>query len=86
MNCSIWNTTKEKTWFQLQILSNLRKNSKTFGKIFTFELSEKNSYSIFVPPGFAHGFQCLDKENYVVYRYLVFIDYNHLKLMLKIAC
>ena len=45
----------------------LRKNSKTFGEVFTFELSEKNSYSIFVPPGFAHGFQCLDKENYIVY-------------------
>ena len=45
----------------------LRKNSKTYGKVFTFVLSEKNSYSIFVPPGFAHGFQCLDKENYVVY-------------------
>ncbi len=45
----------------------LRKNSKTFGKIFTCTLSEKNSNSIFIPPGFAHGFQSLDKENYIIY-------------------
>ena len=45
----------------------LRKNSKTFGKYFAVILSEKNSKSIFVPPGFAHGFCALDKENYVIY-------------------
>jgi len=45
----------------------LRKNSKTFGKHFSCILSEKNSKSIYVPEGFAHGFLSLDKENYVVY-------------------
>ena len=45
----------------------LRKNSKTFGKYFSLVISEKNSKSIFVPPGFAHGFCALDKENYVIY-------------------
>jgi len=45
----------------------LRKNSKTFGKYFSLILSEKNSKSIFVPPGFAHGFCALEKENYVIY-------------------
>ena len=45
----------------------LRKNSKTFGKYFSVILSEKNSKSIFVPPGFAHGFCALDNENYVIY-------------------
>ena len=45
----------------------LRKNSKTFGKTFTCILSEKNSNSIFIPAGFAHGFQSLDKENYIIY-------------------
>ena len=39
----------------------LRKNSKTFGKFFTKILSEKNSLSIYIPPGFAHGFCSLDK-------------------------
>ena len=45
----------------------LRKNSKTFGKYYSIILSEKNSKSIFVPPGFAHGFCALEKENYVIY-------------------
>ena len=45
----------------------LRKNSKTFGKVYKCVLSEKNNTSIFVPPGFAHGFQALENENYIVY-------------------
>ena len=45
----------------------LRKESKTFGKYFSCILSEKNARSIFIPPGFAHGFQTLEKENYVIY-------------------
>ena len=45
----------------------LRKNSKTFGKVFTCILSEKNSQSIYIPPGFAHGFCGLDSENYIIY-------------------
>ena len=45
----------------------LRKKSKTYGKYFSKILSEKNSLSIYIPPGFAHGFCALDKENFVVY-------------------
>ena len=44
-----------------------RKKSSTFGKHFKIELSEKNCKSIFIPPGFAHGFVGLEKENIVVY-------------------
>ena len=45
----------------------LRKNSKTFGKHFPIRLSEKNCTSLFVPPGFAHGFLTLKKENIICY-------------------
>ena len=45
----------------------LRKNSKTYGKHYKSILSEKNSKSIYIPAGFAHGFCGLDKENYVIY-------------------
>ena len=45
----------------------LRKNSKTYGKHFSIILSEKNCKSLFIPPGFAHGFQTLEKENIVFY-------------------
>ena len=51
----------------LEVVIDLRKNSKTFGKHFKIILSEKNSTSLYVPEGFAHGFCGLDKENYLLY-------------------
>ena len=45
----------------------LRKKSKTYGKYFSKVLSAKNLLSVYIPPGFAHGFCALDKENFVVY-------------------
>ena len=49
------------------VVIDLRKNSKTFGKVYKCLLSEKNNTSIYIPPGFAHGFQALENENYIVY-------------------
>ena len=49
------------------VVIDLRKKSKTFGKKHSIILSDKNSKSLFVPEGFAHGFCTLDDENYVVY-------------------
>ena len=51
----------------LDVVVDCRKNSKTFGKYYKTIISDKNCISIFIPPGFAHGFLCLDKENIVVY-------------------
>ena len=51
----------------LDVVVDLRKNSKTFGKHFKIILSEKNSKSIFIPKGFAHGFLGLDRDNVVLY-------------------
>ena len=51
----------------LDVVVDLRKNSKTFGKHFKIELTEKNGKSIFIPPGFAHGFLARGKENIVHY-------------------
>ena len=45
----------------------LRKNSKTFGKYFSFILTDKSYSSIYIPEGFAHGFCGLDKENIIFY-------------------
>ena len=45
----------------------LRKNSKTFGKYFNIKLSDVNGLSIYIPPGFAHGFIGLKDENIVSY-------------------
>ncbi len=51
----------------LDVVVDLRKNSKTFGKNYKIILSEQNCKSIFIPKGFAHGFLGIDKENIIVY-------------------
>ena len=52
----------------MDVVVDLRKKSKTFGKHYKIILSDKNSKSIFVPAGFAHGFLGLEKENIVYYK------------------
>jgi dTDP-4-dehydrorhamnose 3,5-epimerase len=46
----------------------LRKNSKTYGKFFSIELSSENNKQLFVPKGFAHGFQVLSETAIVNYK------------------
>jgi len=49
------------------VVVDLRKKSKTYGKHSSIILSDKNSTSYFIPAGFAHGFCGLEKENLVFY-------------------
>ena len=49
------------------VILDLRKNSKTFGKHFSIFLSNQSYSSIYIPEGFAHGFCGLDKENIIYY-------------------
>ena len=51
----------------LDVVVDLRKNSKTFGKHFKITLSDKNGKSLFIPAGFAHGFVGMQKENIIYY-------------------
>ena len=60
----------------LDVVVDCRKKSKTFGKHFKIVLSEKNCKSIFIPPGFIHGFLGLDKENLVIYGCTNYRDKN----------
>tara|TARA_Y100000590_G_C15392480_1_gene890608 strand:- start:109 stop:645 length:537 start_codon:yes stop_codon:yes gene_type:complete len=46
----------------------LRKKSKTFGKTFGIELSEKNCLSLYIPEGFAHAYYSYDKLNIIYYK------------------
>ena len=48
------------------VVVDLRKNSKTFGKHFSIKISDINGISMYVPPGFAHGFLGLKKENIII--------------------
>ena len=49
------------------VVIDLRKKSNTYGKYHSIIVSDKNSTSLFVPAGFAHGYYCLEKENIVQY-------------------
>tara|TARA_Y100000590_G_scaffold161362_1_gene185047 strand:- start:2906 stop:3433 length:528 start_codon:yes stop_codon:yes gene_type:complete len=49
------------------VVIDLRKKSKTYGKHYKIILSDENAKSIFIPAGFAHGFLALKKENIIYY-------------------
>tara|TARA_Y100001970_G_scaffold183705_1_gene223440 strand:- start:2552 stop:3091 length:540 start_codon:yes stop_codon:yes gene_type:complete len=51
----------------LDVVVDLRRRSRTFGKSFSIILSEKKANSIFIPPGFAHGFLGIGNENIIYY-------------------
>lgn len=50
------------------VIVDLRKNKKSFGKHLSFRLSDKSHNQLWVPPGFAHGFCVLSKEAKVEYK------------------
>lgn len=45
----------------LDIVVDIRKDSKTFGQHFSIELSEYNKQQLYIPRGFAHGFIVLSE-------------------------
>ena len=49
------------------VIIDLRPSSATLGRWFGVELSEANDMSLYVPPGFAHGFQTLAKDTIIEY-------------------
>jgi len=50
------------------VLVDVRRDSPTFGKWEGFELSGENRRQLYVPCGFAHGFQCLTDNCEVFYQ------------------
>ena len=52
----------------LDVVVDVRKQSKTFGKHFSIKLSDANNYGLWIPNGFAHGFLSLEKDTIVVYK------------------
>lgn len=45
----------------------MRPNSPTFKRVFNIELSEQNEFSLYIPEGFAHGFQTLENNTDILY-------------------
>jgi dTDP-4-dehydrorhamnose 3,5-epimerase len=52
----------------LDVAVDLRKTSKNYGKSFSIELSSENNKQLFIPKGFAHGFQVLSETAIVNYK------------------
>ena len=52
----------------LDCVIDLRKKSKTFGKSFFIELSEKNCRSLYIPEGFAHAYYSFSDLNIIYYK------------------
>jgi dTDP-4-dehydrorhamnose 3,5-epimerase len=49
------------------VIIDIRKNSPTYRRWQAFELSERNNHQIYIPKGFAHGFQALSDNAEVNY-------------------
>ena len=52
----------------LDVIVDLRKNSKTFGKVFSLLLSSTNFKQLLVPKGFAHGYIVLSETAVFAYK------------------
>ena len=52
----------------LDVAVDLRRDSKTYGKYFSVELTEDNHLQLFIPKGFAHGFAVLSDEAVFQYK------------------
>jgi dTDP-4-dehydrorhamnose 3,5-epimerase len=50
------------------VIVDLRKNSKTFGRWFGIELSSENKKMLFIPKGFAHGYCTLSPDTEFLYK------------------
>ena len=52
----------------------IRSWSETFGKVYTFILDGTDRSCVWIPPGFAHGFQALDDETLFTYKVTAYWD------------
>jgi dTDP-4-dehydrorhamnose 3,5-epimerase len=52
----------------LDVAVDIRKDSITYGKYFSIELSARNKIIFWIPPGFAHGFVSLEDNTIFSYK------------------
>ena len=51
----------------LDLILDVRKKSKTYGKYLSFELNDTSSKSIYIPKGCAHGYKVLKNNSITMY-------------------
>lgn len=52
----------------LDIAVDIRKESKTYGKYFSYNLSSRKNESLFIPKGFAHGYLTISNDTSILYK------------------
>lgn len=52
----------------LDVVVDLRRNSRTFGQWGAVSLSDENKRMLWIPPGFAHGFRVVSEGAHVLYK------------------
>ena len=52
----------------LDVVVDIRKNSSTYGEMFSIELNADNKTMFWIPPGFAHGFSTLADNTIFQYK------------------
>ncbi len=60
----------------IDIVVDIRRNSKTFLQSIQVELSEENKKMIYIPEGFAHGFITLKENSQLLYYHSSFYEPN----------
>ena len=52
----------------IDLVIELRRKSRTFGKVFSIILSKNNALGLYIPAGFAHAYFSYENENIIYYK------------------
>lgn len=52
----------------IDVVIDLRKNSKTYKKVFSIKLDDQSRNGLLIPIGFAHGFKSLEDDTIMLYQ------------------
>ena len=61
----------------IDVVVDIRKKSKTYGKHVKIELSSQNHKQLWVPPGFAHGFLTIEEDTLFSYKCTNYYSKDH---------
>lgn len=56
------------------VIVDIRPDSPYFGQAYSTELTDDNGHSLYIPPGYAHGFQCVSER--CIMHYCLSSPYN----------